>query len=125
MWKFGQKYTKFENLLKKGRWLHAIIAHNKLLEKVLHVIGNWLENSYISHMMKYLAGWESNGKKLPYYGKSMRTNFLGFAHLMVFAEFSHAIGNWLENPYISHVMKSIIGWESNGKKAPILWEKYK
>ena len=54
----------------------------------------------------------------------MGTNFPSFAHLMVFAEFSHAIGNWLENPYISHVMKSTIGWESNGKKAPILWEKY-
>ena len=25
IWKFGQKYTKFENILKKGRWLHAII----------------------------------------------------------------------------------------------------
>ena len=35
IWKFGQKCTKFENILKKGRWLHAIIAHNKLLEKAL------------------------------------------------------------------------------------------
>ena len=43
---------------------------------------------------------------------------------MVFAEFSHAIGNWLENPYVCYVMKSTIGWESNCKKAPILWEKY-
>ena len=25
IWKFGQKYTKFENILKKCRWLHAII----------------------------------------------------------------------------------------------------
>ena len=86
--------------------------------------GNWWENSCISHMMRYTTGWESNGKKHPYYGNSMGTNFWGFGHLMVFAEFSHAIGNWLENPYISHVMKSTIGWESNGKKAPILWEKY-
>ena len=54
----------------------------------------------------------------------MGTNFPSFAHLMVYAEFSHAIGNWLENPYISHVMKSTIGWESNGKKAPVLWEKH-
>ena len=29
-----------------------------------------------------------------------------------------------ENPCISHVMKYTTGWESNGKKAPILWEKY-
>ena len=63
-------------------------------------------------------------KKHPCYGKSMGTNFWGFAHFMAFAEFSHAIENYLENPYISHVRKSTKGWESNGKKAPILWEKY-
>ena len=33
IWKFGQKCTKFEDILKKGRWLHVIIARNKLLEK--------------------------------------------------------------------------------------------
>ena len=42
-------------------------------------------------MLKYATGWESNGKKYPYYGKSMVTNFPGFAHFMVFAEFCHAI----------------------------------
>ena len=35
MWKFGQKCTKFEHILKKGRWLCEIIALNKLLEKVV------------------------------------------------------------------------------------------
>ena len=30
--KFWQKFTKCENLLKKGGWLQAIITHNKLLE---------------------------------------------------------------------------------------------
>ena len=35
MWKFGQKCPKFENILKKGKWLRAIIARNKLLEKDL------------------------------------------------------------------------------------------
>ena len=29
IWKFGQKCTKFENILEKGRWLHAIIAHKQ------------------------------------------------------------------------------------------------
>ena len=87
-------------------------------------MGNSWGNPCISHMMKYTTRWEANGKNHPYYRKSMGTNFPGLAHLMVFAEFSHAIGNWLENSYISHVMKSTIGWESNGKKAPILWEKY-
>ena len=32
IWKFGQKCTKFENILKKGTWLCAIIALNKVLE---------------------------------------------------------------------------------------------
>ena len=86
-------------------------------------MGYWWGNPYISLKLKYNTGWESNGKEHQYYGKNIGTNFTGFAHLMVFAEFSHAIGNWLENPYIFHVMKSTIGWESNGKKAPILWEK--
>ena len=36
VWKFGQKYAKFENILKEnGRWLRAIIACNKLLEETL------------------------------------------------------------------------------------------
>ena len=35
IWKFGQKCTKFENILKKGSWLRAIITCNKLLEKAL------------------------------------------------------------------------------------------
>ena len=30
IWKYEQKWTKFENILKKDRWLRAI---NKLLEK--------------------------------------------------------------------------------------------
>ena len=30
--KFGQKCAKLENILKKGMRLHAIIAHNTLLE---------------------------------------------------------------------------------------------
>ena len=38
IWKFGQKCLKFENVLKKCRWLHAIIAHNKLLEKALEQV---------------------------------------------------------------------------------------
>ena len=35
IWKFGQKCTKFENILKKVKWLCEIIACNKLLEKAL------------------------------------------------------------------------------------------
>ena len=35
IWRIGQKYGKFENVLKKGRWLSMIIACNRLLEKAL------------------------------------------------------------------------------------------
>ena len=35
IWSFGQKYTKYEKILKKGSWLRVIIACNKLLEKAL------------------------------------------------------------------------------------------
>ena len=63
-------------------------------------------------------------KKHPYHGKSMSTNFPDFPHIVDFVAFSHAVGNLWENPCISHMLKYTIGWESDGKKAPILWEKY-
>ena len=84
---------------------------------------NWWGTPCISHMMKYTIGWESNGKKYPYYGKSM-SNFPDFPHTMGFVAFSHTVGNLCGNPYISHMLKYTIGWESNGKKEPMLWEKY-
>ena len=37
-----------------------------------------------SHLMKYTIGWESNGKKHPYCGKIMSTNFAGSPHAMGF-----------------------------------------
>ena len=54
----------------------------------------------------------------------MSTNFPGPPHTMGFVAFSCAMGNWWDNPCISHMMKYIIGLESDGKKVPILWEKY-
>ena len=64
VWKFGQKCKKFENVLKKSSWLHAIIAHNKLLEKALFII-TW--------KMQFLSiqnGW--NFKNVP---KVQSSNF--------------------------------------------------
>ena len=63
--------------------------------------GKLMGKTIISYMLKYTIGWKFNGKKHKYYGKIMGkyygkimgTNFPGFAHLMVFAEFSHAVGN--------------------------------
>ena len=60
------------------------------------------------------------GKKHPYYGKSMVINFPDFLRTMGFAAFSCTVENLWGNPYISHMLKYTIGWESNGKKAPIL-----
>ena len=39
IWKFGEKCTKIENILKKGRWFLAIITCNELLVKALWVRG--------------------------------------------------------------------------------------
>ena len=85
---------------------------------------NWWGNPCISHMTKYAIGWNLMGKKHPYYGKSTSINFPDFPHTKGFVAFSFTVGNLWGNPCISHMMKYTIGWESNGKKAPILWEKY-
>ena len=54
----------------------------------------------------------------------MSTNFPGSPHTMSFAVFSCTMRNWRGNPCISHMMKYTTGLKSDGKKAPILWEKY-
>ena len=64
------------------------------------------------------------GKKHSYSGKSMSICFPDFPHTMGFVAFSCTVGNLWENPCISHMLKYSIGWESTGKKAPILWENY-
>ena len=64
------------------------------------------------------------GINYPYYGKCISTNFPGSSHTMSFVAFSHTIKNWWGNPCISHMIKYTIRWESNGKKAAIIWEKY-
>ena len=87
-------------------------------------MGNWWENPCISHMMKYTIGWEFDGKNYPYYRKSMITSFPDFLHTTGFVAFSRTMASWWENPCISHMMKCTIEWELDGKKAPMLWEKY-
>ena len=64
------------------------------------------------------------GKKRPYYEKGTVIDFPGFPHTMGFVAFSCAVGNLWGIPCIFHMLKYTIRWESNGKKAPILWEKY-
>ena len=81
-------------------------------------MGNWWENPWISHVMKYNIRWECNGKNHPFYGKVMITNSPDLPRLMGFADFSNTTEIWGENPYVSHVTKYTSGWESNGKKCP-------
>ena len=83
-----------------------------------HAIRNWLENPYLSDVMKSTIGWESNGKKPLYYGKSMSTNFLGPPHTIGFVGFFRAMGNWWENPCISHVISIPQDGNQKGKKHP-------
>ena len=64
------------------------------------------------------------GKRHPYYGKSISIDFPDFPHTMGFVAFSRNVENLWGNPYISHMLKYNIGWELDGKKAPMLWEKY-
>ena len=96
--------------------------------------------SCILHIMKNV---NLMGKKHPYYGKSMSTNFPGSPHTMGFVGFSRkptsqAFPIWwvfLPSPLLRKIdqrthtfpiwwSKYTTGWESNGKKAPILWKKY-
>ena len=64
VWKFGWKYSRFENILKKGRWLPAIIARNKLLEKALteniihNLVGVGQRKSYI------VLPWKKKGSSI-------------------------------------------------------------
>ena len=50
--KKGKNIWKFENLLKKCRWLHAIIARNKLLEETLEQVDRYLCFSNLYGIMK-------------------------------------------------------------------------
>ena len=53
-------------------------------------------------------------EKYPYFQEKNCTNFPGSPNLMNFVV--------MGNSCISHIMKYTIGCESNGRKAPILWE---
>ena len=64
------------------------------------------------------------GKKKPYYKKSTSINFLEFPYTMGFLAFSITVRNIWGIPCISHMMKYTVGWWSNGKNEPSLWERY-
>ena len=67
-------------------------------------MGNEWVNPCIYHIMKCTTEWELNGKKHSYHGKSMSSHFLCSPHTMCFVAFSHPMGRWWQNSYISHMM---------------------
>ena len=85
---------------------------------------NWWGNPCISHMMKYIKRWESNGKKAPILWEKYNYRFPrlspyhGFCY--IFPYWGKFMGKPMHFPYAEY----IIGWESDGKKALILWKKY-
>ena len=74
--------------------------------------------------MKYTIKSESNRKRASILWEKYEHQFPRFSPTMSFFAFSRTMRNWWGNPCISHMMKYAIGCEFNGKKAPILWEKY-
>ena len=97
--------------------------HTMSFVAVSGIMEKWLGNPCISHM-KYIVGCESYGENHQYSGKIMSTNYPGSPHTKRFVAFFRTMRYWWGEPCISSMMKYTIGLESNGKKAPILWEKY-
>ena len=101
-----------------GSPLRWVLLHFPVLWEIdgeTHTFSIWWSIQYDGNCM---------GKNHPYYGKSMSTNFPSLPHTKIFVVFSCTMRNWWESPCISHRTKNAIGWECNGKKAPILWEKW-
>ena len=79
-WKSGWRivpilWEKYEYQIPRFSLLFYCIfpCYGKLMGKPMH-----------SQYTEYTTAWESNGKKHPYYGKSIRTNFPGFVNLTFF-----------------------------------------
>ena len=75
--------------------------------------------------MKYTIKWESNGKKAPIIWEKYEHQFPRFTpykgFCCIFLYYEKLMGKPMHFPYDEVYT---IGWESNGKKASILWEKY-
>ena len=87
---------------------------------------NWRGDPCISHMMKCTIGRKSNGKKACILWEKCEYQFPRLSPYQRFCciAFYRIVGNLWGNSCISHMLKYTIRWESDGKKAPILWEKY-
>ena len=122
-WKLhGEKspilWEKYEYHFLQIQLIWSVLLHFLVLWEIdveIHAFPKWWNMPEDGNLM---------GKKHPYYVKSMRINFTDIPNTMDFVAFFHTVESLLGNPCISHMLKYTIGWELDGKKAPMLWEKY-
>ena len=101
-WKFGQKSTKYENILKKGRWLRAIIAHNKLLQKT---VACYLQLfSFLPLFLNRFQKWKNYSKMFE--GSLFHTHFHPFSDSQSFLWWLKLINSFCASCYLK-----IILWE--------------
>ena len=85
---------------------------------IFQCYGKLMGNLSISHVMKYIRGWESDWRNASILWEKYEYQFPRLSPYDGFVTFSRAMGNWWENPHISHMISYARGWESNGKKRP-------
>ena len=69
------------------------------IDEKTHAVSVWWSIPEVRSLM---------GKKHPYCGKSMSINFPDFPHTIGFVAFSLTVGDWWENPCISHMMSLVV-----------------
>ena len=106
-------------LLKNSRGSHRVD-----FAEFSRTIRNWWGKLCVSHVVKYIIRQESDERKVPiFWGQ----NGYEFPSLSLFNGFHSIFPSYrtlMAKPMHFTIMKYTIGFESNGKKAPMLWEKY-
>ena len=80
------------------------ISHTMGFAAFSCTVGNLWGDPCVFHMLKYTIGWELDGKKHLYYGKSMTITFPDFPHTMGFVALFRNVRNLWGNLWISHMM---------------------
>ena len=110
-----------EQLEKVILWKTNLRVHRVDFTAFYHAIGNLWEK----HVVNYTVGRESDGKVPILWGKygNQFPRLFPFDGLCcIFLCYGKLMGKW-GNPCISQMIKYTVEWESNGKKAPVLWKK--
>ena len=80
IWKFGQKCTKFENILKKGSPMHATITHIKELEYAL-ILGSKMVGFHNSAPVRRIF---CNFSTIKESKRCMKVTLIGFPEKVLF-----------------------------------------